>query len=82
MRRGRPTVVKKWRVLDMALGKKVSYPKRDARAATREAIKTWFINSAESRAATGARRVAAAAVEAAATAAAVQEAAARVAATV
>ena len=48
--------MEKWRVLDMALGKRVSYPKRDARAAimaTREAIKTWVIDSAESRAATG-----------------------------
>ena len=72
--------MEKWRVLDMALGKRVSYPKRDARAATRAAIKAWVIDTAETRAANlaeRARRAAeqAAAVEAAAaTDAAAQEA--------
>ena len=90
MRRGRPTVMEKWRVLDMALGKRVSYPKRDARAATRAAIKAWVIDTAETRAANLAERArraaeqaaaveAAAATEAAETAAAATAAAAAVA---
>ena len=66
MRRGRPTVAEKWRVLDMALGKRVSYPKRDARAATRAAIKAWVIDTTETRAANLAERARRAAEQAAA----------------